>query len=101
LARTILQRKNAVLGAIERDREGRSSKYCSAYETRHRRHFDHIAFKDPEESYSDWLSGGGLMTAGANRRGTLARTHRDLAALVIGAETSPLVNESPETVTAV
>src|ERR1019366_6353639 len=40
------------------------------------------------------VSGGGLMTARANCRRTLARTNIDLNTLVIGTEAGLLVNES-------
>src|SRR3954454_18430603 len=45
------------------------------------------------------VSGGGLMAARTNRLGTLAWPHGDFNALVIGAEASLLINESPKAVT--
>src|SRR5262245_2416987 len=47
------------------------------------------------------VSGGRLMAARTNRGRTVARTHRNLNTLVIGAETRLLVNESRKAVTAV
>ncbi len=44
------------------------------------------------------VSGGGLMAARTNRLGTLARTHGDFNALVIGTEAGLLVNESRKAV---
>ena len=42
-----------------------------------------------------------LMAAGTNRRRTLARTHGDFDAFVIGTEAGMLVNETPEMMAAV
>src|ERR1039457_5987975 len=42
-------------------------------------------------------AGGRRMATRTNRRRTVARTHRDLNTLVIGAETGLLVNESRKT----
>jgi hypothetical protein len=47
------------------------------------------------------VSGGRLMATRTNRRGTFARTHRDLNALMIGAETGLPVNKPRKAVTAV
>jgi len=47
------------------------------------------------------VSGGGLMTAGANRGRTLTRTNIDQNTFVIGAETGLLVNETRKTVTTI
>ena len=47
------------------------------------------------------VSGGRLMAARTNRRRTLARTHGDFNALVIGTEAGLLVNESRKAVAAV
>ena len=47
------------------------------------------------------ITGRWLVAAGTNRRRTLARTHRDFDALVIGTEVSMLVNETPEMMAAV
>jgi len=44
------------------------------------------------------VSGGGLVAARTNRFGTLARTHGDFNALVIGTEVGLLVNESRKAV---
>jgi hypothetical protein len=58
----------------------------------------HFGVRKDVKHLSDW---GRLMTTGANRRGTLARAHRDLDAFMIGVETGLLVNESREMVATV
>jgi hypothetical protein len=47
------------------------------------------------------VAGRGLMTAGADGGGTLARPHGDFNALVVGSESGLVVDESPEAVAAV
>jgi hypothetical protein len=47
------------------------------------------------------VAGRGLMAPRADGGGTLARPHGDLNALVVGSESSLVVDESPETVAAV
>jgi hypothetical protein len=47
------------------------------------------------------VAGRGLMAARALGGGTLARPHGDLNALVVGSESSVVVDESPEAVAAV
>jgi hypothetical protein len=47
------------------------------------------------------VAGRGLMAARADGGGTLARSHGDLNALVVGSESGLVVDESPEAVAAV
>ena len=53
------------------------------------------------EEFYYLLAGRGLMAPRADGGGTLARSHEDLYALVVGSESGLVVDESPEAVAAI